>query len=635
MKLSQKQIDFMQVFAKSCRRSILKMVSGAQSGHPGGSLSSLDYLVTLYLGRLCETNEPVIVSHGHISPAVYSVLGELGVFDKERAIEHFRKPDDIFEGHINRKVPGIFYGTGPLGTGGSVGCGYAIAEKLSGGADRRVFVLMGDGEQQEGQVYEMMNFAVGHHLENLTLFIDYNQVQLSDALSEIMPTNIEGHYKAAGWNTILCDGHDFADMWNAIEAASLIKDRPTVIIGNTVMGKGVDFMEIAGKNLKSDWHGKPPKKEDAEKSLEASTLSEEEEKVLAEGLKSLKINIDASFDPESVKVNVGSPRTYEANVMTDCRSAYGAALTDLAGLNQNILALTADLADSVKTDGVKKNFPERHIECGIAEQHMISTAGGLSLNGFVPFASTFGAFMTSRAKDQARVNDINETNVKMVATHCGLSVGEDGPTHQAIDDISSFEGFMHTQILEPADPNQCDRMIRYVASHYGNFYVRMGRSKTPVILNGTADLSKMGEPFFAGDYEFKPGKADIVRVGTRATLVASGAMLPYALKAAEEIASDGKGDIEVICVSSFVPFDSETITASARKTGRVVTVHDHNVRTGLGKYVIGALFEAGVQVPLKQLGVYEYQLSGTADALYEKAGMSTKHIVTALKELIG
>jgi transketolase len=286
--------------------------------------------------------------------------------------------------------------------------------------------------------------------------------------------------------------------------------------------------------------------------------------------------------------------------------------------------MTADLADSVKTDGVKKAFPERHIECGIAEQHMVSTAGGLSLRGFVPFASTFGAFMTSRAKDQARVNDVNETNVKMVATHCGLSVGEDGPTHQAIDDISSFAGFFHTQILEPADPNQCDRMIRYVAATHGNFYVRMGRAKTPVLLGDD------GQPFFGGSYEFKPGRADVLRTGARATVVASGAMVTYALRAIEAVG----GGIDLIVVSSFIPFDYETVVASAKKTGRVVTVQDHNVDTGLGSYVQEALFEAGVLVPVKRMGVAAYQLSGTADELYEKAGFSQRHIEEELKKLL-
>ena len=277
--------------------------------------------------------------------------------------------------------------------------------------------------------------------------------------------------------------------------------------------------------------------------------------------------------------------------MTDCRSAYGTALADLARINPGIVALTADLADSVKTSELKKVFPERHIECGIAEQLMVSLAGGMSLRCMIPFASTFGAFMTSRAKDQARVNDVNEANVKMVSTHCGLSVGEDGPTHQVIDDINSFEGFFHTRILEPCDPNQTDKIIRFVATNYGNFYVRMGRAKTPVI------TKEDGTPFFGEGYEFRPGKADIIRHGNKATIVASGAMLTYATKAAEEFG----GDVEIICVSSFIPFDAATIVASASRTKKVITVQDHNLKTGLAKFVKEALFDADLIVPFKGL----------------------------------
>jgi len=622
MTLTQDQIAFLKAFSKSCRRSILEMVTNAQSGHPGGSLSCIDYLSLLYVSRLCETNEAIVVSNGHISPALYSVLAELGVISKQRVIETFRKPDDIYEGHVNRKIPGVFYGTGPLGAGASAAAGMAIANVLQKKTEH-VFLLMGDGENQEGQAYEMMNFAAKYKLNNLILFVDYNQVQLTDSLANILPMNIAGHYSAAGWFVQEVDGHDFAAMASALEVALAEKTRPSILIGHTIMGEGIEFMAKTGREYKADWHGKAPKAEDATMALTGIELSEEEKTILAEGLKNLKVNIKTPLQPDVVAVNTGTPKTYEAGVMTDCRSAYGTALLDLATLNPHIVALTADLSESVKTDGVKKNFPERHIECGIAEQHMVSASGGISLRGMVPFCSTFGAFMTSRAKDQARVNDINETNVKMVATHCGLSVGEDGPTHQAIDDISSFAGFFHTQIFEPADPNQCDRIIRYVASTYGNFYVRMGRAKIPVL------TKEDGTPFFAGDYIFKPGKADTVRQGKRATIVASGPMVHYALKAVE----NSGGNIEVIVVSSFIPFDSKTIVESAKKTGRVLTVQDHNVHTGLGSFVEMALYEAGIQVPLKKLGVAAYQLSGTAEALYERAGLSIQAIEAALKTL--
>ena len=605
------------------------MVTNAQSGHPGGSLSSLDYLAMIYAMRIWKANESVVVSHGHISPAVYSVLGELGAIDKERVVEKFRKADDIFEGHVNRKINGIHFGTGPLGVGGSAACGFALGDELNGvgtSDDMRItFLMMGDGEQQEGQVYEAMNFAAKHKLGKLINFIDYNEVQLTDSLDKTMPTNIRGFYEAAGWDVHEVDGHDFAAMWDVLGRAAAVTDKPSVIIGNTVMGQGIEFMAKDGREKKSDWHGKPPAAEDSEAALLAeAALSEEEVAVLNAGLAELPDEIFTSYDLELARpVEPGEPRTYEAGTQQACRNAYGAALLDLARENEHVIALAADLAGSVKTAVMGKEFPDRHIECGIAEQHMVSCAGGVSLRGIVPFCSTFGAFMTSRAKDQARVNDINECNVKMVSTHCGLSVGEDGPTHQAIDDLSSFAGFFHTSLFEPADANQCDRIIRYIASTYGNAYVRMGRSNLPVLAR------EDGSEFFAGDYKFKPGKADVIKEGTRATIVASGPMVAVALEAAEQLG----GDIEVIAVSSFVPFDNETIAASAKKTGKVVTTHDHHIRTGLGSFVENALSVAGVEAKLKKLGVSEYQLSGKPAELYAKSGLSVDAIVAAVEAL--
>jgi transketolase len=626
--LDSEQLEFLSVFSKSCRSSIVDMVSRPQSGHPGGSLSSVDYLSLIYTMRVCQTNEPVIVSHGHISPAVYSVLAELGLFEKQRVIENFRRPTDIFEGHVYRKVPGVHFGTGPLGVGGSVASGIALAEKIKKSPeDELVFLLMGDGEQQEGQVYEMINFASKFKLNNLVLFIDYNEVQLTDSLEEIMPLDLVAIYKAAGWQVQEVDGHDFSALWEAIGKAAEDKDRPCMILGKTVMGRGVDYMENTGLNKKSDWHGKAPKPDQTEVALDQLVLTAQETAVLEAGLAALPKNIHTTSSPKEelkIPVNPGEAKNYGPEVFTDCRSAYGDALLDLATLNPHVLAMTADLSESVKTNGVKEHFPDRHIECGIAEQHMVSSAAGLGLRGFVPFCSTFGAFMTSRAKDQARVNDINETNVKMVATHCGLSVGEDGPTHQAIDDIASFSSFFHTGILEPADPNQCDRIIRAIAKEAGNFYVRMGRAKIPVITR------EDGSPFFGGDYEFKLGKADLLRTGGKVTLIASGPMVIHTLKAAEAFG----GDVDVIAVSSFLPFDSETVIKSVQKTGAVVTVHDHQVETGLAHFVRMALEKASLSVPTRHLGVRGYQLSGTADELYELAGLSVPHVLAALGEVV-
>jgi transketolase len=624
--LKAEHIAFLETLSKSCRNAIVAMTANAQSGHPGGSCSVIDYLATLYAFIISQTGEPVVVSNGHVSPAVYSILAEMGYIPRQKVIDGFRKSGSVYEGHITRHVPGIWFGTGPLGVGVSAAAGFALGEKLKG-EKGRVFGLLGDGESDEGQVYEMAHFANKYQLDNLTLFMDYNQVQLTDSLEEIMPIDPKAFFESAGWNVIEADGHDYQAIWHALGKSAKSKS-PTLILGYTVMGKGVSFMEPDGLELKSTWHGVAPKKEVAKKALESELRIQESEKAELDKFRKLvKWKPAKSAHTESLavmkSVKTGKPSVLPAGTQSDCRTAYGKALLDLAKLNKNVLAMTADVMGSVKTDLLAHEFPERHIDVGIAEQHMISCAGALSLDGFIPFASTFGAFITSRAKDQARVNDINRANVKMVATHCGLSVGEDGPTHQAIDDLGSFNGFFNTMILEPADPNQTDSIIRFIASHYGNFYVRMGRHKIPVI------LKENGKPFYDEKYKFEYGKADHVRTGNKVTLVAFGSMATTAVTVADKL----KGKVELLVMSSFNKIDRKTLIASLKKTGKLVTIEDHNPHNGWASQLSTVIAQEGLKVKIKNLAVREYQLSGTSDELYVAAGIGMKDLEEACKTI--
>lgn len=631
--LTQEHLNFLNVLSKSCRRSIVEMTMNSQSGHPGGSCSVIDYLSLIYSFIISQTGEDVVVSNGHVSPAVYTILGHMGYLPLEDAVKNFRKIGSIYEGHITRHVRGVGYGTGPLGIGVSVASGLAFMEKMwateKDPTGRRVFGLVGDGESDEGQVYEMMHFANKYKLNNYILFMDHNRVQLSDSTAKIMPINPTETWRSAGWEVIEVDGHDHQAMWAALGKAYL-SYKPTILIGETVMGKGVTFMEPDGLANKATWHGIAPKPEEAMKEIEGPLKLSDEKKKMIEDFKTI-IKWQPE-EPEHIEqlskldgVNPGKPNILPAGTSTDCRSAYGNALLDLAKLNPNILAATADLGGSVKTEVMGKVFPERHIEVGIAEQQMVSMAAGLSLKGQIPFVSTFGAFMTSRAKDQARVNDVNRTNVKMVATHCGLSVGEDGPTHQAIDDMGSFLGFFNTHILEPADANQTDHIIRYIASHFGNFYVRMGRHKFKVL------LKEDGSVFYDENYEFKYGKADLIRQGADITVVASGSMVSLATEVADQL--KGEKSIEVIAVSSLKSIDSELLLSSVEKTKKLITVEDHNPYNGLASQVNSLIGRTGLSVKIKNLAVTEYQLSGDSLQLYEEAGIGLKAIGEACRNL--
>ncbi len=630
-KLTKEHLDTLKAISKSCRRTIIEMVANAQSGHPGGSLSSIDYLALVYSFIISQTGEKMVVSNGHISPAVYSILAELGYIPKEDVIKTFRKVKSPYEGHVTRLVPGVWYGTGPLGIGVSVASSFALAEKMKKSGEK-VFALMGDGEAQEGQVYEMINFSNKYKLDNLILFVDYNKVQLSASLEEIMPLNLKGHFKAGNWHVIEVDGHDYQKMWAALREAYSVKDKPVVILGETVMGKGVDYMEQEGLNEKATWHGNAPNAELAAKALQQLELTAEEKHLI--GLWKNEIKWHPSkpvFTPSltPIPVNTGKPIVYDTGILTDCRTAYGMALLDLAKLNPQILGITADLRGSVMTKFVAGEIASQHIECGIAEQHMVSLSGGLSLDGFIPFTSTFGAFMSSRAKDQARVNDINQTNVKMVATHCGLSVGEDGPTHQAIDDAGSFLGMFNTMVIEPADPNQTDRIIRYIASHHGNFYVRMGRHKFPII------QKENGTPFYDEHYVYEYGRSDVIREGKNLTIAATGAMVNEALKARELLlAKNPQASIEIVAVSSIKKFDN-TLIESIKKTGHVITVEDHNTLSGLGGQLGKFLASNNIHPQtFRTMGVNEYQLSGKSEELYKEAGLSAEAIAQVCEEIL-
>jgi len=627
--LSKKDIAILEAFTKSARSSILQMTTQAASGHPGGSLSCIDFLAVLYTKIIAKTGEKVIVSNGHISPAVYATLAEMGYINKNDVIAGFRKIGKPYEGHVTRHVPGIWYGTGPLGAGVSAAAGFALSEKMNN-TKKRVFALIGDGEAQEGQVYEMMNFAAKYKLNNFVVFMDYNKVQLTANLKEIMPFDPVAIFKAGGWRVAEIDGHNYKALWEQLQREPCKRGRPTIIIGKTIMGKGVPFMESEGKKSKSTWHGKAAQPEQITDVLRDLALSKQEEKLLTSFRKSITWKPSKPLFPKLLSkqnVKTGKPRVYTADELTDCRSAYGKALLDLAQANKNIVALTADVGGSVKTTYVHDELPKQHVEVGIAEQHMVSCSGGLSLSDIIPFCSTFGAFMTSRAKDQARVNDINHTNVKMVATHCGLSVGEDGPTHQAIDDSSSVLGFFNTMQIEPADPNQCDHMVRYIASHYGNFYMRMGRHKLPILTDAK------GKVFFGPKYTYTYGKCDVLRKGKDITIVATGASVHQSLAAYEKLKTKGI-TAEIVIASSIKKFDA-TLFSSIKKTKRVLTVEDHNIHSGLGTQLAAALVEKGISMKaFEKLGVTQYQLSGTWDQLYKAAKIDSSAIVKKVTTLL-
>ncbi|RME04287.1 MAG: transketolase [Planctomycetota bacterium] len=619
---------------RKCAAHIVEMTYLAGCGHPGGSLSTLDFLL---VALSCMRHDPkrpgwrerdrLFISHGHISPGVYSALGAYGYFSLEEAVVQFRKANSPFGGHVEWSVPGVEWNTGNLGQGLSAAVASALAGRIHK-LEFRTVVCMGDGEQQKGQISEAARFARKYRLNNLVAFVDVNGLQIGGETEKIMPLNLPSLWQAFGWNVLeLEDGHHPQHLYKAFRQAYLHQtptpEAPTVILAKTIMGKGVSFMENQAK-----FHGTAPSKEQAIQALQElnqpnrlETLETNRKEL---GTLPLSLHKDHTF-LEPPQIEVGAPMLYPAQTLTDCRSAYGRALEDLAKRNNRekikIVGFTCDLEGSVKMNAFHKTSLEAFFEGGIQEHNTAALAGRLSKEGLVVFFSTFGVFAGSEVYNQQRLNDFNRTNLKVVATHCGLDVGEDGPTHQCIDFIGLFSNLFSFSIFFPADPNQCDHIIRYIAGHKGNFFVGMGRSKLPIV------LKENGEPYFDLDYRFQPGKADRLRNGDEGAILAFGPVVHQAIQARERLLEKGK-KIQVLNFASLKPID-EAAVREAAKTGAILVVEDHHVETGLGAKVAQILGKSGLSCKLQCLGVNHYGSSGKPKELYKTFGLDSEGIFQA------
>ena len=619
---------------------IINCTSLAACGHPGGSMSSLHFLLMLYgianihpENRNAYDRDRVIISHGHITPGIYSVLARYDFFDSEEMVLNFRKLGSRFSGHVETGVPGIEWNTGNLGQGMSNACGLALFSKINHISNKTI-VCMGDGEQQKGQISEARRAAVKFKLANLIAIVDYNRLQIGGSITDVMPQNIIENYRSDGWNVLFIEnGHDFEQIFqvfkkvwnNEVEN----KDHPTVIIAKTQMGHGVSFM-----NNMADYHGRACTDAEYKKAMAELKLPD-----ILDSLRAKRKALPHKSCPPQkesapvIRIDKGSPIVYGPEVMTDNRSAYGTTLADLAKKNNfdvsknKIAGVSCDLEGSVKMNSFRKVSPELFFECGIQEHHASTMAGALSKGGLQTFFSTFGVFGVDEVFNQQRLNAINKTNIKTVCTHLGLSVGEDGPTHQCITYIGLLRSIPNYSIFIPADPNQTDHIIRHVASVYGNCFVGMGRAKVPVITN------EKGEPFFGKDYTFQPGKADVLTQGKDVTVVTLGALLDYALKVAKKLDKENI-HVRVINMASVIPYDGETLVKAARETGALLTVEDHYVHTGIGSILDEILVANRITIPVKHLGVHSFAESGTPEELYHDQGMGMEGIESSIKELL-
>lgn len=627
----------LQELARLARGDILKMTTLANSGHPGGSMSSIEMYLLLYFAANVFTGAPfradrdrIVISHGHTSPGVYAALAQRGFIDRDDLVGTFRLAGSLFEGHVERSVPGIEWSSGNLGQGLSAGCGFAVASRVLG-VDSRVFVVMSDGEQQKGQVSEARRFARKFDLTNVTVLMDYNRLQLSGPTSSIMPQNVRENFLSDGWEVIEVDGHDFSELYAAVRRAVENKASPVAIMAHTTMGKGVSFMED-----KWQFHGKALSTDECRNALAELGVEDDLDR-----FGPIRDAFQAPGDghgppPEAwpePELDLGTPRTYSAGEKIDNRTAFGRALLELGELNNGknghtpLVAFDCDLLGSVKSDAFSERCPDYFFQSGIQEHNTATIAGACSSQGVATFFGDFGVFGVDEAYNQQRLNDINSASVNVVVTHCGLDVGEDGKTHQCLDYVGATRNIFGFKVIVPADPNQTDRAIRYVAGERGNFLVAMGRSAGPPI------ETESGKPFFGNDYSFRYGRADILRDGGMATIMTMGSVVHMALSAWERLKERGHR-VRLVNVSCPVHLDEQIMNVAA-EDGLIVTYEDHNVNTGLGSSVANFIAERDLKCRLKKMGVGDYTSSGKAAALFEARGLGPNAVVDTVMQELG
>ncbi len=622
--LNEQDVADIERDARNARGAVLTMTSVAASGHPGGSFSSMEMYSLLYSVARIDPQRPlwpqrdrIVVSHGHTSPGVYAALAQNGFFPVEDAVAHFRQAGSPFEGHVERTVPGVEWSTGNLGQGLSAGVGFALAARMTGHG-WHTYVAMSDGEQHKGQVAEARRLAVKEHLVDLTVIVDLNGIQISGRTSDVMPVDVAADFAADGWGVIECDGHDVRALHEAIAAAAGDGSRPFVVVAHTVIGKGVSFMEgepeFHGRGLKPDEYVRAMAELGLEPELERFRELREQPPVT--------MGLDVAARPLALKQSRG--REYGADVVTDNRSSWGTALVDISRENPDlpIAVLDCDLAVSVKTDSFHEQRPDSFIQCGVGEHNAATVGGALSASGVLTFWSDFGMFGIDEVYNQQRLNDLNEAALKLVVTHCGLDVGEDGKTHQCLDYVGAFRNTFGWRVLVPADANQTDRLVRACASMPGNVAVAMGRSKLPIIT--TTD----GKPVFGGDYAFDYGKVTWAREGTDGVILTMGTVAWAAVDASDLLRAQGLS-VGVGIVSCPLELDDEAMRASMAAPW-VLVAEDHHWRTGLWASVAewAALHRLGGSA-IVPLGVRGYSSSGAATALYADAGLDTAGIVAA------
>jgi transketolase len=584
-----------------------------KSGHPTSSMSAADLMAVLiskYLRYDFDDphnpgNDHLIFSKGHASPLLYSVYKACGAVSDEELLT-FRKFGSRLEGHPTPVIPWVDVATGSLGQGIPIGVGVALAGKKLEQLPYRVWVLSGDSELAEGSDWEAFEHAAFYSLDNLIAILDINRLgQRGETMHGWDLASYVRRLEAFGWNTIEIDGHDVEAIDRAYEEALSTDGKPTAIVARTIKGKGVKAVEN-----KDGWHGK---------------ALDNPEEAIAElgGERNIVIDVQKPDLAEPHRFETGPlelPR-YDLGEEVATRKAYGDALVALGKGRGDVVALDGEVSNSTYAEEFAKEIPERYFEMYIAEQQLIAAAVGLQVRGWKPFGSTFAAFLT-RAYDFIRMAAISRANLKLCGSHAGVSIGEDGPSQMALEDIAALRAVHGSTVLYPCDANQTAKLVAAMADLDRISFIRTTRAATPVI--------------YDDEEEFPVGGSKVVRSSDDddVAIVAAGITLHEALKAADALAEDGIS-ARVIDLYSVKPIDVETLREAAEATqGRLVTVEDHWAEGGLGEAVLSAFADADERPRVTLLAVREMPGSGKPAELLAAAGIDAEHIAAAARHLV-
>lgn len=599
--------------AARLRIDSIRATTAAGSGHPTSCCSAADIVATLFFSEMrYDPSNPkhphadrFVLSKGHAAPILYAAWAEAGYVPRAELLK-LRELSSDLEGHPTPRLGFVDVATGSLGQGLGAGVGMALnARRIR--SDSRTYVLMGDGETAEGSVWESAAMAEHFKLDSLCGIVDVN------ALGQSQPAqyahDLEAHrrrWAGVGWHTVVLDGHEIEQILDALAEARRTKGVPTVLLAKTQKGKGVSFLEAA-----PNWHGKALKPEELEraiKELEAQIVAE------PQGVR-IEIRKPANT-PIEERVTEVPPPVHKIGEQVATREAFGAALARLGTADTRVVALDGDVKNSTFSERFEAVHPDRFYQCFIAEQAMIGASMGLAARGAIPYPSTFAAFLT-RAADFVRMLAISNLNVKMVGSHAGVSIGEDGPSQMALEDLSLMTSQPNITVLYPSDAVSAEHLVVAAAYHAGPVYVRTTRPKLPVL--------------YDSNDTFPIGGCKLLRQSDNdlATVIGAGVTLHEALKAYEELKKQGVR-IRVIDLYSLQPIDATTLIAAGRDTGRLITVEDHYSTGGLGDAVARAVAPAGLIVT--RLAVREIPRSGKPDELLDKYGISVQHIVAAVRD---